>query len=393
MGIFISSNRPFFMTNLIHFYFQWTCVHDIQEQETIDQRDETNEKLETTEEITSPNFSQEESLNEVQNHSFSVNSAASLVSDSSSQSTPNPSEQRVGELQVPSNNNPRVEVMLHQASSSEGPEETPEEDEEEDRGGGIYPQRVLMTGRRRFFTTAGPSRSLERIRQNLIQRNRHDFYLRFTSMDVFEALGHIEMRRIEERRSATGGESQEESAGPSVVNYLAESEIAARHDFRLRRRREMERGAEPRVGDYRNIFFVRPRPNPHRSILLLSPWNNLSHGLRSVDKNHKIARNVPRLTNFIEEPNKGKGFIKELCFSADGRLICSPFDCGVRLMMFDENCSELSHCVQKTPQPLWAISSNICHNNCVVSTKFSPVDCLLVSGCLNGKIVWHQPVI
>ncbi|KAI3367427.1 hypothetical protein L3Q82_026281, partial [Scortum barcoo] len=35
-----------------------------------------------------------------------------------------------------------------------------------------------------------------------------------------------------------------------------------------------------------------------------------------------------RLTHYIEEANVGRGYIKELCFSPDGRLICSPY--GIR---------------------------------------------------------------
>ncbi|XP_067007174.2 DDB1- and CUL4-associated factor 10 homolog [Anabrus simplex] len=110
--------------------------------------------------------------------------------------------------------------------------------------------------------------------------------------------------------------------------------------------------------------------------------------------NRRIHRNIPRLTHYIEEPNVGKGFIKELCFSADGRLICSPFGYGVRLLGFSPECSELSVCVpSEPPVKLYEMATNVCHTDYVVSTKFSPQHCLLVSGCLSGKIVWHQPVV
>ncbi|GLH12656.1 DDB1- and CUL4-associated factor 10 homolog [Gryllus bimaculatus] len=110
--------------------------------------------------------------------------------------------------------------------------------------------------------------------------------------------------------------------------------------------------------------------------------------------NRRIHQNIPRLTHYIEEPNVGKGFIKELCFSADGRLICSPFGYGVRLLAFSPECSELSICCpDKAPVPLYELATNVCHSDIVVSTKFSPQHCLLVSGCLSGKIVWHQPVV
>ncbi|CAB0012685.1 unnamed protein product [Nesidiocoris tenuis] len=85
-------------------------------------------------------------------------------------------------------------------------------------------------------------------------------------------------------------------------------------------------------------------------------------------------------------------FIKELCFSADGRLICSPFGYGIRLLAFSPECSELSSCVPENGAVrLHQVAINMCHEDIVVSTKFSPRHCLLVSGCLTGRIVWHQP--
>lgn len=106
-----------------------------------------------------------------------------------------------------------------------------------------------------------------------------------------------------------------------------------------------------------------------------------------------IPQNAPRLLYYVEEPGKGKGFIKELCFSADGRIICSPYDHGIRLLSFSPACSELSAVVDGCvkPQPLHQIKILNCHPDIVVSTKFSPRFPLVVSGCLNGDIVWHQP--
>ncbi|RWS02341.1 DDB1- and CUL4-associated factor 10-like isoform X2, partial [Dinothrombium tinctorium] len=54
-----------------------------------------------------------------------------------------------------------------------------------------------------------------------------------------------------------------------------------------------------------------------------------------------IYRNLPRLTHYIQELNVGHGYIKELCFSPDGRLICSPYEYGFRLLAFNEDCSEM----------------------------------------------------
>ncbi|XP_017796654.1 PREDICTED: DDB1- and CUL4-associated factor 10 [Habropoda laboriosa] len=115
----------------------------------------------------------------------------------------------------------------------------------------------------------------------------------------------------------------------------------------------------------------------------------------AIPRNRMIHQNTPRLTHYIEEPNVGSGYIKELCFSVDGRLICSPFGYGVRLLAFSSDCSELSNCVPPYNESvqLHELATNVSHSGIVVSTKFSPRHCLLVSGCLSGKIVWHQPVV
>ncbi|CAH1258046.1 DCAF10 [Branchiostoma lanceolatum] len=101
----------------------------------------------------------------------------------------------------------------------------------------------------------------------------------------------------------------------------------------------------------------------------------------------------PRLTHFIEEANVGRGFIKELCFSDDGRLVCSPFGYGVRLLAFDPKCSELCDCHPDTPVQLYEVKTVVTHADTVLTTKFSPVHCMLVSGCLSGKICFYQPAL
>ncbi|XP_078667796.1 DDB1- and CUL4-associated factor 10-like [Branchiostoma floridae x Branchiostoma belcheri] len=101
----------------------------------------------------------------------------------------------------------------------------------------------------------------------------------------------------------------------------------------------------------------------------------------------------PRLTHFIEEANVGRGFIKELCFSDDGRLVCSPFGYGVRLLAFDPKCSELCDCHPETPVQLYEVKTVVTHADTVLTTKFSPIHCMLVSGCLSGKICFYQPAL
>ncbi|XP_068619101.1 DDB1- and CUL4-associated factor 10 homolog isoform X2 [Battus philenor] len=109
---------------------------------------------------------------------------------------------------------------------------------------------------------------------------------------------------------------------------------------------------------------------------------------------HYIRQNRDRLLYYIEETNEGRGFIKELCFSADGRLVCSPFGRGMHLLALNGSCSELSHCVQdfRGPVPLVDVGQSLgIHQDLVVSSKFSPRHHLLVTGCLEGKIVWYEP--
>lgn len=122
-----------------------------------------------------------------------------------------------------------------------------------------------------------------------------------------------------------------------------------------------------------------------------------------IDVNHRVrfgsayenptSRTTDRLLYYTEEPNVARGFIKELCFSSDGRLICSPFGFGVRLLGFDPVCSELCDVVPSQPIRLYEVANCLSHSNIVVTCKFSPRHCMFVSGCLSGKVMFHQPVL
>jgi len=108
-----------------------------------------------------------------------------------------------------------------------------------------------------------------------------------------------------------------------------------------------------------------------------------------------------KLVYYVEEPNMGRGFIKEPCFSNDGRIICSPFAHGVRLLSFDSECNELEGANSLEPSltapnkanELQEVASIYSHQNLVVATTYSPVHQLLVTGCLDGQIGFHQPVL
>jgi len=107
----------------------------------------------------------------------------------------------------------------------------------------------------------------------------------------------------------------------------------------------------------------------------------------------RIHKNKRRLLFYTEESNVGQGFIKEQAFSPDGRLLSSPFGFGVRLLAFSPECTdpwEAGQVPSAGANCLYEVRTNICHGNVVACTKFSPVEPLLVSGCINGKIAWHQ---
>ncbi|XP_075223965.1 DDB1- and CUL4-associated factor 10 homolog isoform X2 [Lycorma delicatula] len=233
-----------------------------------------------------------------------------------------------------------------------------------------------------------------------------------------EVFGERRERRERRRRADTDSDDssrerdrdEEQSNGDDTEAPRAVTSIVIRRSPRRRDgTRERNQDAEPGTTQQRDRNTRRPLSEYEatlahmagRTVVILgSSRNRMPHVMVrpttcvKVPKNHRIHQNIPRLTHFIEEPNVGKGFIKELCFSADGRLICSPFGYGVRFLSFSPECSELSTCVPKGEAvKLYELGTNVCHRDIVVSTKFSPKHCLLVSGCLNGRICWHQPVI
>lgn len=122
------------------------------------------------------------------------------------------------------------------------------------------------------------------------------------------------------------------------------------------------------------------------------PTTNAAYRCMYVPKK-TIPQNVRRMLYSIEQPNKGKGLIKEECFSSDGRLICSPYDKGFRLLAFSQDCLELPKALsyQAESNKLHELKYFKCHSDIVVSTRFSPIQPLLASGCLQGRVVWHQP--
>ncbi|XP_065371561.1 DDB1- and CUL4-associated factor 10 homolog [Calliphora vicina] len=135
------------------------------------------------------------------------------------------------------------------------------------------------------------------------------------------------------------------------------------------------------------VPFERVRP------IAVPPKRNSYH------RERKIFQNPKKLMYYIQEPNIGKGFIKEPSFSADGRIVCSPYDNGVRFLGYSEICSEYPrhfqeiNSIKQSPRTLHVLKELKVHDDIVLSTKFSPREPLLVSGCKSGKIVWYHPIL
>lgn len=109
-----------------------------------------------------------------------------------------------------------------------------------------------------------------------------------------------------------------------------------------------------------------------------------------------IYKNINRLSHYSSELNVGSGFIKELSFSTDGRVIASPFEFGYRILSFNESCSELSDChspIGSAPKELVEVKRLLPHSNHVVVSKFSPTTAMIASGCLSGRVVFSQPYL
>jgi len=130
-----------------------------------------------------------------------------------------------------------------------------------------------------------------------------------------------------------------------------------------------------------------------RMLYFGTPGQHRAQARQGIPPDARIHLNVPRLTHFIEESNLGKGFIKEQCFSPCGRVIASPFGHGVRLLAFSPEVQDLADCVPHQPTELHEIGTMLGHEEVVLSSAFSPNNHLLATGCLAGRLSWHQPVL
>ena len=81
-------------------------------------------------------------------------------------------------------------------------------------------------------------------------------------------------------------------------------------------------------------------------------------------------------------------------FSADGRVLCSPYGNRTRILAFGEDCHEPVPC-QGQRQELKEMTE-VCvteeHEDLVLAAKFSPQQLLATGGC-RGEVKFHQPVL
>lgn len=203
---------------------------------------------------------------------------------------------------------------------------------------------------------------------------------RNTGLSRIRRAGSSRNTRTNASDSHTSGTSS--SAYPSSVNTNAENsspQIASSLDSR------------PRNNSF--MFVLESNTGSRRRRILNLSYLDSYSEVENSQLQKNIHLNRKKLLGYTEECNVGRGFIKEVGFNHDGRLISSPFGFGLRIFAFDSLCNELCDCIPSSPVKLYEVTCSLAHVNCVVATKFSPVHNLVVSGCLDGKIAFHQPVL
>jgi len=101
----------------------------------------------------------------------------------------------------------------------------------------------------------------------------------------------------------------------------------------------------------------------------------------SKENGHSILVNAKKLLYYAAETNTKPGFIKEPGFSSDGRIVCSPYGNGVRLLGYSDDCCDYPRCqafeeVKREPRKLVELAKITEHQDVVLCAKFSPRDAL-----------------
>lgn len=202
------------------------------------------------------------------------------------------------------------------------------------------------------------------------------------------------LSRLRRRSNSLSSRSRENSSSDDVSQSNSGRAMPRTLQPTMESDRRLRSSTLDSRADNNSYMFVLQSNSGNRTRCLL----NLSYLDSYTEPESKLLQknihsNKNRLLGYMRECNVGKGFIKEVAFSSDGRLVSSPYGYGIRLLAFDSLCNELCDCVPSSPVQLYEATCSLAHVNYVVATQFSPVHNLVVSGCLDGKIVFHQPVL
>lgn len=159
-------------------------------------------------------------------------------------------------------------------------------------------------------------------------------------------------------------------------------------------RRESPREESPLSGFPRNDSNSNSSASPSSSRGFAQPRKPQSKPHHH--KEQKIYQNTKRLVYYSEESISARGFIKESCFSPDGRIISSPHNTGVRLLSFASDCTPYNQTLNldsnnEFPRKLAEICQLDSGEQDVLCSQFNPKTPMLVTGCLGGKVTWFYP--
>ena len=107
-----------------------------------------------------------------------------------------------------------------------------------------------------------------------------------------------------------------------------------------------------------------------------------------------------RVLTVKEHEFYARDFIKEITFSPDGRLIATPLSNTVKLLAATSECPNFDAYFHN-PMENASLPSELCdlqcplieHQSPVLCCAFAPRDVLLATGCMDGEIRIHQPVL
>ena len=131
-----------------------------------------------------------------------------------------------------------------------------------------------------------------------------------------------------------------------VIEYEQSQRSGANAAAELRRGRCNE--WELIVGSLDEDHINTLQPNPVSDVIACrtSDADGMTESTRvyDIDCDRRFEREPSdqlrdRLVARIDESNNAQGYIKEPCWSRDGRLLASPYAHGLRLLAFDPQCS------------------------------------------------------